>query len=518
MNDLVPDSRFSRTAIQDAAVLGAGAAAFVGLYAYAALWSAKTPSVAVLVAIFAVAAAAILRKARTPAASIAVVLAGLGLYAVYFSYTRPTDRSTDPSSHVAYITWLLDHHSLPSGDQCVVCHHPPAYYILAAIVRQGAETLRFADVDAALQTLSFALFSTFVLFSTLTVDRLVPKTYQRVIATAIVVFWPYAVINSVRISNDSLLYTLASVFFYCLARWSTEGLRKFLIGASVAATAALFVKANGLALVITLFALVALRVYQATDRKAVLRACAAPLAATLAIAFVFQLARGPSAASLPRKVLGTAYEPVASHTTPRTFRYYLTFSPTAIVHPPYVLTNQYRSQEPSFWNHLIKSSLFGTRNPTIFVLSGFKDPNPAIATASNGALLALLATLLFGMAATWCDKRTERTVSFLYVGVFVASSLAFHLAAPLGYHADFRLVFPVVVPMSVLFAQAVDGVRRRGILLWHLGYLVPNVFLALAIAYFMPFTFPAPGKGTISPAPAGPLLRIPLRPNTPFHR
>ncbi len=491
----------------DTAWLVAGSVAFVALFGYASLWTSKGPAVAATVALAALALGAGLWRARTTPGSIAVVLAGFGLYAVYADYTRPGERNTDPSAHVAYVTWLLEHRSLPPADHCVACHHPPVYYVVAAAVHRLADWTHLAEPTLALQGLAIVLFAVFLFFSVRSVDLLLPTPSLRMLATSLVVFWPSSVINSIRISNDLMLYAFVAAVFHAVVLWSMRGGRRVLIAACIATAAAILVKSNALVLVVMLCAIVARRLWRASDRKAVLRDAGLPAAVLVVFCLGAELARGKRGDALPAKVLGTAYEPTPSQTTQRTIAYYLTFDPVAVVKTPYVEMRQFRSQEPTFWNHLIKSSLFGTRNPALMQRVGYKEPNAELATAENHALLGLMAVLLVGAVVTRRDRSEQRALCLVHVGAFTASSMALHLVAPLGYHADFRLIFPVVVPMSVLFALAVHGMRRRGLAIWHTGYIVSNVFVVLSIAYFMPFTFPAkPAAGThgLRPRPVMP--------------
>ena len=83
-----------------------------------------------------------------------------------------------------------------------------------------------------------------------------------------------------------------------------------------------------------------------------------------------------------------------------------------------------------------------------------------------------------------------QTADVIVIGAGVhGASLAFHLLVPVGHHADFRFIFPVVVPVSVLFAQAAEALRQRRLALGHAGYLVAAVFLALSTAYFLSAKF-----------------------------
>jgi hypothetical protein len=469
-------------------VLAAGAALFLGLLAYSAVWRRHgllTPAVGVLVAAGMVAA---LRAARVAPAVIAVVLAGLGLHLVYFGWTDAMQRNPDVASQLFYVDYLVTHHAPPPNDACTTCHHPPLFYLALALVQRLLQWARVGDLRSGLQAAAFVVSSIFVLFSTLTISRLAPRRWQQVLATALVVFWPYTVLNSVRIHNDVGLYAVAAVVFHLLVRWTEAGKRWRLILACALAFAGLYVKANAVILVLLCVAVAALRLRRAADRRARLREVAPVLGVLLCLTAAHGFLRGEHAAGLAKRLLGSAYAKAPAELTPRTARYYLTFDPRPLLTRPFAVALEGRSAEPSYWNHLVQSSLFGTRNRIFLRQVGAEPENPTLAVAATWAFLGLLAALLVAFGWTLRDASPTRTLLLATTAVWVVVGLAFHLLVPAGHHADFRFIFPVLVPVSLLYVDAVAGVRRRAHRLWAVWVGVAALFMAANAACFLPVT------------------------------
>jgi hypothetical protein len=372
-----------------------------------------------------------------------------------------------------------------------MCHHPPTFHLLAVLGRQLLEPLS-VDCDVASQTVAFVLSVVFLVFAVLTVERLLEPAWQRALAVALIAFWPYSVINAARVNNDVAFYAVASPVLYLLVRFSEDARPRWLWLACALAAFGLFVKASSLALISLVVAAVAVAIVRAPNRRALGRSAAPALVALIAFTTVHGLARGGRAEPMVQRVLGTSYKPDAAEATPRTLRTYLTFDPRAIVSPPYVVTSHLRSQEPSYWNHLVKSSLFGTRNPPPARLlrhlrprkEPLVEPSESLATAMNALLLALLAALLASVALSGRPDRT-RLVCLAALAAMVAASLGFHLLVPVGNHADFRFVYPVVVPASVLYVSAVAAARARSAALTLFGHAIAVAFVLMSIAYFL---------------------------------
>jgi len=347
-----------------------------------------------------------------------------------------------------------------------VCHHPPLYYVLAAPVYAALRATAI-DPTRGLQLFSLVMWSAFVAFAALAVRRLVAHPWQRVVASSLVLFWPYAIVQSVRVNNDTLLDVLAAATIYFVVRWRDEPRQRWLGAAGVCAVAALLTKATGLVLVALVFVAAALAIARAADHRALRRVATPPLVALAICATTFVAVRSGG-------VLGSATRFVE----PRGVAFYLRFSPSAMIATPWANVSMSKTSEPGYWNHLLKSSLYGARTFGR-VPPGAVQPSRALARVENGAVMLLGAVLAIGLALGRRDRAARRLLAAAIAATVLAGGLAFHLLAPNDHHADFRFVFPIVIPLAALYAWSCEGLRARRVP--YVGEIVAAIFLAIAI-------------------------------------
>ncbi|MBI5533462.1 MAG: glycosyltransferase family 39 protein [Deltaproteobacteria bacterium] len=482
-----------------------------------------TVALVVGIALVASASAAILRKLQVRMPAIVIVISGLALYGLYFSYTSWSERNPDAVSHLAYVQYVAAHRAIPSNADCSVCHHPPLYYVAAAAAYRAFQAAGSGEPALGPQMLSFLLFTGFVLMSAVAIRRLAPDGRAQDLATALVVFWPSSVLNSHRVSNDVMLYAVAAGVLLCLVRWWQKPAASMLWAASGLAVVGMFTKANGLVLSALVVAVALAGLWRSDDRRSLGRAMAPALVALLLVSALHGLIRGSRSASLPLNVLGSAYTNSAEQAIKPTLRYYCTFQPWSFVTAPYATARRFRSEEPTFWNHLLKSSLLGTHNVMPVHLPA-PEPDQRLARAMNVALLAMLSWMGSGLLLGRASRSAARTFCLVATAVFVSAALVFHVFVPYGFHADFRFIFPAIVPAAVLYAHGVEDVRKRALRLWPVGFGLAGVFVLLSIAYFLPMTWtPTPHRtvvaaGAVPPASASapaasssprPVLRLP---------
>jgi hypothetical protein len=464
------------------------------LFAVASVWLKVGPVASALVygPVCAWFLAAILRRAGLPWTTIGLMVLGLGVYIYYLLRTPYDVRNFDGPAHVQYIEYLLRNGSLPKESDCSICHHPPAYHILAAGVFAFCARTGLAEPTKGLQVFSLGLWLVFVSFAALTVRWLLRRPYQQVLATALVVFWPYSIISSVRVNNDTLACALASMTCYFLVRWYPAPRFCWLLGACSCAALGLATKTNALVLVVLIVAVAILRIASLRARRRLARSLAPALALLLAVAAGHAFVRGAHGSHVIHNLLGTAYlrQGVAGVRPPT--RYYLRFDFESLVNRPFA-DIFLGTREPTYWNHLIKSSLFGTRGAGRGP-AGTLYPSTKIAAAMNYLLLPLAAFSAVGLMVGRRNRRAPRLLCSVMVAVWVAGGLIFHWIAPDGYHADFRFILPVLVPMSALYAWGLEGFRKPVVLVRCVPISLACAFLSLSIASFF-FMGPDPPRG-----------------------
>jgi 4-amino-4-deoxy-L-arabinose transferase-like glycosyltransferase len=439
-----------------------------------------------------VAVAALLRRLRFDAGTILVVLGGVWLYLGYLGYTAYTERNYDAGAQLEYIEFIVKNHRLPKADGCFVCHHPPLYYVLGAFAYAIFQRVRLIPPADGLQLYSLVLCIGFIVFGALLSRELAKDRREVQLATALVVFWPYGVHNSVRVHNDSLVSTLLVASLWLTVRFARRDRPRDLYLAGFVGALAILTKTSAIVIVVVLALLLAHRLFRAPDKLRTLGRgllVGGMLAAALFLNAVRKdapLEREPAPrGALCEKLLGSACHIGEHQFVGNKAKNYLWFDLKSFVEEPYFIAERDVAGRQYFWNDLLKSSLFGTHN-TVPDRETSYELNKYMAMGMNWLLLGMTGYLGAGLVA----MRKEERRRFALIGLFVVLSIVFlagfKILVPAPHHNDFRHVFPVVVPMAIVYAASVARFRRSSALLSGLGLALAGAFVALSIAYFVP--------------------------------
>lgn len=431
-------------------------------------------------------------KARRPhlaGATILVLFAALALYLAYLTYTSYGERNYDADAHVTYVRYLVEHHRLPPAAHCFVCHHPPLYYLLAAVVYAGCQAAGMQSPVDGLQWLSLALTAGFVAWSVLLVSRFTHRAATVALATALVVFWPYAVINSVRVHNDTLAAPLFVGALYFLVCWQQAGRERDLWLGALCTALAIWTRANGYVLALLLVGAVGWPLVRPRSAGRPRRAWRPllPVVMVAVAAGLLPLARPPLPnASWCDRVLGMACRIDARYFVGNRPANYLLVDAPAYWREPYLIAEWDDAGRQYFWNHLLKSSLFGTHNNVPDRETTYAH-NRELAQGLNVLLLGLSAYLALGFVVARRELWARSRLLVAACGLSLAGLLAFRIAIPAPHHTDFRHIFPVLVPLSLWYALAVEAHARQGrAWLAATGWALAIPFVVLSALYFLP--------------------------------
>ncbi len=429
-----------------------------------------------------------LRRARFDGATVIIALSGLALYLGYLGYTEYGERNYDAGDQLAYVRYLVEHRSRPPPAECTVCHHPPLYYAVGALVYAFLDATKLTSVETGLQLLGLVCHLVFVGFAIGTARLLVRSKGELNLATALIVFWPYGIENSVRVHNDSLATTLLGVATYFIVRWTRTAKTRDLYRAALITGFGLLTKSSGYAVALALGILLAERFFRSHDK---VRFLGKAVVAGLLVANGLLLnARGKETppnegAPLCHKILGTACDIGQHQWAKNTPSSYLTLDLKAFRAEPYALAERGQGRD-NFWNHLFKSSLLGTHNTTPDAETSY-EPNRTVARIMNGLLLGMDAFVAL-IAVAFARRRAIRR--FWVVLVCVTSAIAlmvcFRVLVPSPHHNDFRHIFWIIAVLSATYAAAVGRAQAYHPALGWLGRAMAVVFVGLSIFYFVP--------------------------------
>lgn len=319
--------------------------------------------------------------------------------------------------------------------------HPPLYYILMGLVLKVSGKIGVISPDATLHFVAFFTYLLFIVYGLRTCKRWLSGPYF-LMAGAMVVFWPSALLRSLTINNDVLLNTVSAAFLYYISCWWQEGTRRAFVKAALCVCIGLMIKTSALTLVYVLLVVMALRWFLAKR-----------LHPEWLIAFAL-IAVG-MAGNLARPLYHVLLE------KPQPFQMHLgeqsSFSPTPERLFSVGVSNILRNPMPDIPKDtvpefLVKTAVFSewgswTRNtltpllPICFALLG----------------LTCLIHLLMQDAHRLIHRAPIAAAFFAYV----LAIYGFYLLKQWLVCADFRFIYPVLIPFSILCADVCQGAILR---------------------------------------------------------
>lgn len=441
-----------------------------------------------------------------------IIFAGIGIRIFYLSYTDYNIRSYDTDGHIEYIKYVAEKSQIPRGEQCWECHQMPLYYLLAGFFYRFLQAVGMSQLNFALQGLSLAFFAVFLFFGVKTFKLIIKeKTYFR-IATLILFFWPGGVMNSIRISNDSLFYSFWAICFYFLVKWIQEGERKNFYIASVFVLLSLFTKTSGLILVVLVMVALLFKVLLAPSEtiKHISRIFVAIgyyqreimvffLITILGLSVIYYKnffyfeKKGEMAQNrdfFARTVKNDSLNGALK--VDNNISNYLWFD--IGMHNKKVFTSSWIDDggRQYFWNYLLKTSLFGEFDTNHYDKKGSPWP---WATYLNGLALVLFLCVLFGVTFILL-----KNIFYLFKGnnnsilpLFILSSLfiplavlmSYRIKAPYACNNDFRFILPTMIPLTFIYVEWLKIWDKKRKLIRMIGISVLILMAILSTIFFV---------------------------------
>jgi hypothetical protein len=429
------------------------------------------------------------RRAGFDGPTVAILVSAIGLYLAYLGYTDAAERNYDGPEQLDYIQYIAEHGVRPPATRCLICHHPPLYYYLAAGAFLLFRVTHVGPPVLGAQLLSLLFFAVFLGFAVKLFRRFSDERRLVRLAVALVAFWPYSFMMSVRVHNDALAGTLMMAALYFTVRFDQEGAARDLYLAAASVALGLLTKTSSVTFGTLLAVVAALKLWRGPDRLRLARRVAAAGALCAGALVLSTVGRGPPAgprrADLCHRVLGNACNIGRQDWVGNEPYNYIYVDVPNFLKEPYLIAFKDGTRRELFWNDLVKTSLFATHNTTPDRETAY-ELNRRIAGVVNGLLLAM--TTYLGLGLAFASKRAARkyAVVLLALGACGAFMVAFRVMIPAPHHTDFRHVFVALAPMALLYATVVGHARRRDLALEWVGYALAVPFMVLSIVYFIP--------------------------------
>lgn len=418
---------------------------------------------------------------------------------LYFMVTPGDVRDHDLGDHIGYSEYLTKHWMPPPVDYATggAFFHPPLYYYTGAIVYKATQLVEPNNKVAIFrvqQLLSLVYSMGFVLFGLMILNELLnlyrkpkietelinsthtPEEVQEVrkqpgmvarlcksfkddsllwIIGALFAFWPVAIIHSVRIGNDPMLYFLFTASLYYIVRWYRHDKKRDLMIASIVGAAAILTKANGEILVavlgvIGLYKMISTKQWATYFKMAIVPCVVMLLAVAITVGPGLMLKmQGKRDKLYIDDISGLSQANLVGNTASN----YFWFDVKIFITEPFTDPYDDRMGRQFFWNYLGKTGLFGE----------FKYPSlMSVNTAVSTSFLAVL-MFIYMICGLYQMLREDfkRMAPILLSGFFLWAGVTY-MRMTFPANIDFRYIVPIIVTFCGLYAVSILSFERIG--------------------------------------------------------
>ncbi len=433
---------------------------------------------------FAVLLLTTLRRLKFDVWLMAIVVCATLLYLNYATYTDISERNYDGLSFFYYPNFLVEHGRLPPATSCQACVHPPLYAVLGAISIDVAKWTGLSSPQCALQGLSLLLSLTFVILGVQTIKCFSVNSVAQRFGALLLAFWPSCITQSIRAHDDVLLSCLCAGVLFCLVRWQKSDQFSHFAWAIALTSLAVFTKANAYAWVVLLLIVVMARA--ARDKLAWHRVGQASLAWLVLVVSVVSAAEMRAAKAGTQachRIIGSICNISNEHFVGNAWVNYLGFDIRYFLTQPFLISDPYDPTRDYFVNMLLKSSLFSAMP----LGPEFDDRlSAALAIVFSYLALGLLLYLLLGLPVAVVRGIGRHWILLLASLLMLGQLVALRIKVPLSLHADFRYVFPLLVPVAVCYSKLLEFWQSRLRVLFLGGCLLATAVAVSSIIFFRP--------------------------------
>jgi hypothetical protein len=456
----------------------------------------------------------LVKQVKLPKKIVILILLGLLLRLFYLSYTPYIAREYDVVEHMGYIRYVATNWQLPEASPHGEYYQAPLYYIVAAIIYKLAGNASF-DPFLILQELSLVYFTILLIFGALLFQRVCKRKWLFITCTALLVFWPTAIMHSVCITNDVMYDMMSVITMYFLIRWFADKESRSFYTASLFLALTILTKLSGLILIGIVICLGILAILRTTtvlvSSGQLKKSCESALNFSSLhqvvwlylkklyraeymkkILFFITIIILASSLSMYRSIImklhNSDYNLIVGNQAPGTpaqldnsFYNFLYIDVHTFLTDPTTDNNGANApQEEHFWNFFLKSMLFDS------VWQPSSSIEPEVAITMSALLLSLIAFLFIGVFISLRKREPASTLLLLWLTLSLSAAIYYRLTYPFISCEDFRFVFPVIVPF-IYFCVAGIGffMERKFRVIGTLGYLLAFLFILASCFLFI---------------------------------
>jgi hypothetical protein len=412
----------------------------------------------------------------------------------YWAQTPYATRQFDlfeGGGHLDYLRYLLTHMALPPAHGGWEYHQPPAYYLTAMWFYRLGEYLPWLGWQNLLRLCSLLYWMVFLSAGLAIVQHLLAhNAKQQCYAAFAFCCWPAGFIHSIRTGNDVALYAWYTLGLLATCRWWQSGDRRHFGWAGIYCVLAMLSKANGLALVATLGALLAIRTWRSLASQ---RSSPEPDTQWLLVTYALTVMLAVGVSFAPKLIAqwhgngndwllgGVANSINQRLRVANDWPHLLGFDFTTYIQHPWMSSWDDQAGRQYFWNYLLRSAISSEFS--------FRDAIVPMALACGILLLLTIVRVLVRVvvmahhawlhrSVTLC-RRLWKILPVLISGMALLVLLAaYRHKAPYAPNTDFRYIYPALLTLLVLDGALASRYRST------LGNIPLSVFIGgLGVAW-----------------------------------
>ncbi|MCL1955742.1 MAG: glycosyltransferase family 39 protein [Fibromonadales bacterium] len=401
--------------------------------------------------------ALILRKFNFGFIAISIILLGIIVRLVIYTYLGPMQSPHDIEAHLQYMQMIIDEKHVPKTNDCWECHQPPPYYIASAVVKSIVDSYDPTLTGRILQQMQLLFSFGCVIFGVALILNLFGNNRFAYLASLISVFWTGFALTGPRINNDIEFY-FGALFCMLFAQryWLTHKNSDMFL-ATLGASIALASKFTGfviLAVWIVIYVLSVVRSLKIGSLRTL-------IASIFTVLLFIGISNHRTIVDFfEGKKFGLVGETANSLNgalrVNNTFGNYLYFDLKDYLLVPYASAWIDEGGRQYFWNYALKSSLHLPHKIEI-------PDSPALRTLATA--LCTFALLIF-VLALWgiINAKFRELPAVLFTICLFASLIYFRINYPFSCNNEFRYIFPVLFPIayfSVRGAHILENSRLK---------------------------------------------------------
>ena len=423
--------------------------------------------------LFLLSAALILRKFKFKLVAVFIILLGIVVRLVFYTYTGPMQFSYDTGGHLHYIQIISEEKRIPKIDENWSTYHPPLYYVISAMIKNVADRYDSALTDRFLQQMQLLFSFASLVFGIALIINLFGNGQGTYLASLILVLWPGFVITAPRIGNDILFYFGALFCMLFAQRYWRWHKNSDVVLASIGASIAFAAKSTGFVVLgvwVVIYVLSVVRQLKIGSLRTL-------FASIFIIALFMGLSNYRIIANIfeEKKVslVGNIGSLNSGMRVDNTTGNYLYLDLKDYLFEPYASTWTDKGGRQYFWNFAIKTSLFGE----------FRLWNVPVGQVL-ATILGVLGLFIF-IFALWgiIHAKFRELPPLLFVLFLFAALIYLRVSYPYSCSNDFRYIMPALFPLvyfSVRGVQILENSRLR-----KLSYTVLLSFTCLSFLFIV---------------------------------